>query len=142
MSRGWRASSQTYLPTLLLRNEPQLPLISSSSPTPPPPTPLLPTALQPPGEILTLTHIKHFQRRTPLNNSLDTSPSNAHTASDRQLAKLEKMKTDGSERRVGDGGTAEGEPEGAKVWAAEREDFGCRVGEGAAEGLCVVGAPG
>lgn len=45
------------------------------------------------------------------------------------------MKADGAEGGVRDGGAAEGEFEGGEVGAAEGEDFGCGVGEGAAEGL-------
>lgn len=45
------------------------------------------------------------------------------------------MQADGAEGGVGDGGTAEGELEGLELWAAEREDLGGGVGEGAAEGL-------
>lgn len=48
------------------------------------------------------------------------------------------MQTDAAERGVGDGGAAEGEFEGGELGAAEGEDFGCGVGESAAEGLVVV----
>ena len=45
------------------------------------------------------------------------------------------MQADGAEGGVRDGRTAEGELEGLELWAAEREDLGGGVGEGAAEGL-------
>jgi hypothetical protein len=45
------------------------------------------------------------------------------------------MQTDGTKGGIGDGGAAEREAKGLKGGAAEGEDFGCGVGEGAAEGL-------
>lgn len=45
------------------------------------------------------------------------------------------MKADAAQRPVGDGTAAEGEVEVSEVGAAEGEDFGCGIREGAAEGL-------
>ena len=45
------------------------------------------------------------------------------------------MEADASEGGVGNGAAAEGEVELSELGAAEGEDFGGGVGEGAAEGL-------
>ena len=45
------------------------------------------------------------------------------------------MQADGAEGGVGDGGAAEAEVQGCEKRAAEGDDFGGGVGEGAAEGL-------
>jgi len=101
-----------FPPTRLLRLKPQ--------PLPPihPPTPLLPTAIQPLLQILTLAHIKTLQPRAPLHHSLDPDTRNSHTPADGKFLQFEEMQANAAERGVRDRGAAEGEFEGGELGAA------------------------
>jgi hypothetical protein len=97
--------SQSPIPTNFLRHKLQpLPPI----PSPSSPRPLLASLLQPPREILTLADIKHFQDRAAFNDSFYARAGYAHTPPDRELAQFQEVQPDRSQRRVRDGGTAEG----------------------------------
>lgn len=121
-------SPQTPLPhTPLFRLKPK------SSPPINAPTPLLTPAIQPLLQILTLTHIEALQLGAALHYSLNAYPCDTNAAANGEFPELEEMQADATEGGVGDGGAAEGEFEGCELWTTEREDLGCRVGEGAAE---------
>lgn len=70
-----------------------------------------------------------------VDDGLDAHARDADAAAHRQRAQLEQVQADAAQGGVADGAAAEGEVEPAEVRAAEREDLGGRVREGAAEGL-------
>jgi hypothetical protein len=123
-----KPSPQTpFSPTPLLR------LKLQSLPPIDPSTPLLPAAIQPLLQVLTLTNIKSLQNCTPFHHGLDAYSSNAYTAPHTQFFEFKEMKPDGAERGVRDCRPTEGKLEGTEVRTAQGEDFGCGIGEGAAE---------
>jgi hypothetical protein len=128
----------TQPPTnLLLPSHPPLSIRHRLKPDSPPPLlhHLHTARLDPPPQVLALTHIKQLQIPAPLDHRLDARARDAHAAAHAEVAEFEQVQRYAAQRRVGDGGAAEGEVEVCEGGEAEGEDFGCGVGEGAAEGL-------
>lgn len=100
--------------------------------------PLRAPALDPLAQILTLAHIERGQLVAAVDDGLDADARDADAAAHRQLAQLEEMQADAAEGGIADGAAAEGEIEPVEVRAAEGEDLGGGVGEGAAEGLLIA----
>ena len=94
-----------HLPTL----SPSRPPLSDSLKPDPLLKPSHPTSIQPPLQILTLTHIKLLQLMAALDNSLDSNPCDAHAAAHGQRAQFQQVQTDAAEGGVGDGGATERE---------------------------------
>ena len=102
-------------------------------------TPALdPPRIEPALQILALGDVELDEVVAAFDDGFDADAGDADAAADGEGAELEQVEADGAEGGVGDGGAAEGEVEVAEVGAAEGEDFGGGVGEGAAEGLEVV----
>lgn len=101
----------------------------------PPPHPTPPSLHNPPLQISTLADIEPLQLMAPLHHGLHAHARDPHAAAHRKEAHLQQVQADAAQGGVRDGGAAEGEVEVVQVRAAEGEDFGGGVGEGAAEGL-------
>lgn len=72
---------------------------------------------------------------TPFHNHLNPDPRHANTAPHRKRAEIEQVESDRAERGVGDGRAAKGQVQVGELLAAQGDDFGGGVGEGAAKGL-------
>jgi hypothetical protein len=90
---------------------------------------------EPGAQTLALAHIKQFEIVASAHDGLDAVAGYAYTASHGEVAQLDEVEGDGSQRGVGDGGAAEGQREGGQRWTRDCKDLGRCISECAAEAL-------